>query len=268
MGTFKRQSYSSKFLRWLFWVALYVLIATVSSSLAQQTAGEKDDLEDLLLPGTEVFDLRYAHPNEVWSLFQAFELRPTSFKSHKSKIYARFQDPAEAKRARKLLQKLDVPPRQIQVDFKQVLASNLTYYKQSSIGQRKFVQPVPDQKLLDQLKQVFKFEHYHLIGESNLIVNAGAKGELQLGTDQALCLTSDSPVSIYVRENNVAFDVNHIDEGKGIIQLRTLKVWTVESGVLTTSLNIKNGDTVIVGSSAIDGTDTALIFIVKARTVD
>ena len=40
------------------------------------------------------------------------------------------------------------------------------------------------------------------------------------------------------------------------------------NGRLATSLNIKNGDTVIVGSSDIGGEGAALIFIVTARTSD
>ena len=65
-----------------------------------------------------------------------------------------------------------------------------------------------------------------------------------------------------------SFWLEFIDEGKGVIQLRDLKVLSPGSHVLNTSLNIKNGETVIVGRPVHDEDDIAIITVVSARTVD
>lgn len=228
------------------------------------------DLEGLLPPGVEMFHIKYLSIHDVTELLHAFEVEYESIKNYgRTKLFIRFKDPLSAVRARKLLARFDIPPRQIEVHLRQVLASNVVYYEKVDGVYRRFERPIPDEILRNQLKQAFKFKHYHLLGSGRSTSNAGSRSRPSVHVSSRLKLADASgDEALNFASTRAGFLMDFIDEGKGVIQLRDLNVLSLGSHSLNTSLNIKNGETVIVGSSVHEEDDIAIITVVTARTVD
>ncbi len=228
------------------------------------------DIEDLLPPGVEMFHLKYLSSPEVVELLRAFEIECESVRNYgRTKLFIRIKDPLSAVRARKLIARFDVPPRRIEIHLRQILASNAAFYEAVDGVKRMLYRPIPDQTLRDQLKQAFKFRHYNLLGSGRSISSAGSRSKSTLQSSSSLKLTDASGDEVLNFSRIWAnYWLEYIDEGKGVIQLRDLKYNPVRGIVLNASLNIKNGETVIVGSSAHDRDDIAIITVVTARTVD
>lgn len=289
----------------------------------QHRATPNEMWKDFLKPGVEVFEGNYVDWNTFLRLLQTFDIQAEFRGDYKNQWFLRFKDPADAERARQILKKIDVPPRRIVLQFQLVLASD-----KSPVEQK----PLTDPTLLNQLRQVFKFNSYRALDRAYLTLNSEENGTTSLaGRYQVSC----KPI--------------FIDEGKGVIKLRELtlsdmgvgfspaamvrppgempklpdlrklqelieaqkeklqerkrmeeaqkkmeeaqkrdeemqkraeeaqrKAFAFEgpkrvrtnSRLLTTSLNIKNGDTVIVGSSTVDEEDAALITIVTATVLN
>ncbi len=287
---------------------------------ARSSSSPNEMWKDFLKPGVEVFEGNYVDGNTFLRLLQAFDIQAEYRGDYKNQWFFRFKDPADVERARQLLKKIDIPPRQIVLSFQLVMASD-----------KPFIQPktTPDLSLLNRLKQVFKFNAYQVLDRGFLTLNAEGEGTMYLAG-----------------QYRIAFNTTFIDDGKGVIKLRALTLTDVgappaaaafPSGVmkkppdldklkeelekrsevlqqrseelskmsevvqqrseevkkkrdeatrksdyeglrrttlrgdnrlLTTSLNIKNGDTVIVGSSTIEDGSVALITIVTATVVE
>ena len=134
------------------------------------------DLEELLPPGVEMFNLKYLSGNEVMALLDAFEIEYESVKNYgRTKLFIRFKDSLSTVRARKLLAKFDIPPRRIKIHLRQILASNAVFYERVDGANRIFDRPIPDENLRNQLNQAFKFRHYNLLGSGSSTSNAGGR---------------------------------------------------------------------------------------------
>lgn len=239
-----------------------------ATGTADSTKGA--DLEELLPPGVEMFQLKYLTGSGVMELLRAFEIEFESIKSYgRTKLFIRFKDPLSAVRARKLLAKFDIPPRRIEIHLRRILASNVAFYETVDGKNRMFDRPIPDENLRNQLKQAFKFRHYNLLGSGRSTSNAGSRTMPSLkGSSTPKLVDRSGDKRLNVAPIRANFWLEFIDEGKGVIQLRDLRINSARGRVLNTSLNIKNGETVILGSSVHDGDDIAIITVVSARTVD
>ncbi len=254
-------------------LASVLYVATFSSPCnAKETADSTKgaELEELLPPGVEMFHIKYLPVPGVMELLRAFEIEYESAKNYgRTKLFIKFKNPSSAVRARKLLAKFDIPPRRIEIHLRQILASNVAFYVPVDGVNRRLHRPVPDETLRNQLKQAFKFRHYNLLGSSRSISNAGSRGMPSVkppSTPKLVDASGDKRLNFSGIRGSYWLDF--IDEGKGVIQLRDLIVNSAGGHVLNTSLNIKNGETVIVGSSVHDEDDIAIITVVSARTVD
>ena len=253
-----------------------LLAATVltSPAVAQQTGSAKGGIEDLLPVGTMIFEPRYLHPREVYTILTSL-IQCERINASESRIFVRFRDASDADRARKIIQKLDIAPRRVEVILRLVVASDAGLPQYDT---------VEDKALLNQLGSAFRFSHYQMLGRSQLIVDSGKMGEIQFGTGKVhggflqLEYVDISRDKKELRANaggRATFSVDFIDEGKGIIRLKDLCIWQQYHGgekggsrILNTSLNIKNGDTVVLGGGDTATRDAALIVVVTAKTLD
>ncbi|MDE3258934.1 MAG: hypothetical protein OYM47_13950 [Gemmatimonadota bacterium] len=252
--------------------AVLSIVAYASHCNAEGPADSTNaaDLEELLPPGVEMFHIKYLSRHHVMELLRAFEIEYESINNYgRTKLFIRFKNPLSAVRARKLIAKFDVPPRRIEIHLRQILASNAAFYEAVDGVKRMLDRPIPDQTLQDQLKQAFKFRHYNLLGSGRSISSAGSRSKSTLQSSSSLKLT-DASGDVVLNFSRIwaNFWLEYIDEGKGVIQLRDLKFNSAGEIVLNAALNIKNGETVIVGSSVHDRDDIAIITVVSARTVD
>ena len=252
-----------------------LLAATVltSPAVAQQTGSAKGGIEDLLPVGTMIFEPRYLHPREVYTILTSL-IQCERINASESRIFVRFRDASDADRARKIIQKLDIPPRRVEVILRLVVASDAGLPQYDT---------VEDKALLNQLGVAFRFKHYQMLGKSQLVVDSGKTGEIQFGTGKGYgtlqlqyASTSSGNKELQAQIGGRAtFGVDFIDEGKGIIRLKNLCIWQQYHGgekggsrILNTSLNIKNGDTVVLGGGDTATRDAALIVVVTAKTLD
>lgn len=254
-----------------------VAIATVlmASPFDAKSSGrpiKAADLEEFLPPGVEVFDLKYISIGDFAGILSVLELKTTKYtpsdQNGQTRVYIRFEDPSSAERARRLLAKLDIPPRRIEVRFLQVLASNESYYEWSR-GSRgdKYERPVPNESLLEQLKLAFKFRQFNLIHSFRMTLNAGINARTQSRPSRIQLGDASGEEKLNILSGHASFSLDFIDDGKGVIQIRNLSVQAAPH-VLNTSLNVKNGETIIVGSSSLIKGNNELITVVTARTVD
>lgn len=252
--------------------AVLAIVAYTSPCNAEGTADSTNaaDLEGLLPPGVEMFHIKYLSIRDVTELLHAFEVEYESVKNFgRTKLFIKFKNPLSAVHARKLLARFDIPPRQIEVHLRQVLASNVVYYEKVDGVYRRFKRPIPDEILRNQLKQAFKFRHYNLLGSGRSTSSAGSRSRPSVHISSRLKLADASGNEVLnFASTRAGFLMDFIDEGKGVIQVRDLNVLSLGSHSLNTSLNIKNGETVILGSSVHDEDDIAIINVVSARTVD
>ncbi len=249
-----------------------VLMASPSDAKSSGRSIRAADLEEFLPPGVEVFDLKYISTGDFAGLLSVLELKTTKFspsdQSGQTRVFIRFEDPSSAEIARRLLAKLDIPPRRIEVRFLQVLASNESYYEWSrgSKGD-KYERPVADESLLEQLKQAFKFRHFNLIDSFRMTLNAGINARTQNRPSRIQLGDASGEEKLDILSGHASFSLDFIDDGKGVIQIRNLSAQAA-THVLNTSLNVKNGETIIVGSSSLIKGNNELITVVTARTVD
>ncbi len=140
-----------------------------------------------------------------------------------------------------MINEIDVYPKQLLLEIKLIHASK----KGKLISEE-----IKD--LISKLKPLFAFSSYVLLDSVTLRTENGANAELLTGSSKYRFLCNP----------------RFIEEGKGIIRLEQLRLHISKDPILATSLNIKNGETVVVGSSNIIENETSLILVVTARTVD
>ena len=251
-------------------VVTIVAFASPCNATGTTDSTKTADLLELLPPGVEMFNLKYLSDSEAMALLRAFEIEYESARSYgRTKLFIRFKDPLTTVRTRKLLARFDIPPRRIEIHLRQILASNAAFYERVDGANRLFARPIPDETLRNQLNQAFKFRHYNLLGSGRSTSNAGSRTMPSLsGSSTPKLVDASGDNRLNVAPIRAHFWLEFIDDGKGVIQLRDLRIDSARGHVLKTSLNIKNGETVIVGSSVHDEDDIAIITVVSARTVD
>lgn len=193
--------------------------------------------------------------------------------------------------AQQMVKQIDVLPRQMHIEIKLIRASRTG----------KTISP-EIKGLISKLQSLFAFSSYELLDSISLIAESGAKTSLSTGGKYRVTCTPrfiDEGKGIIRLEDLKLIKLYQMsqsdtsataspffslkgndEEGSLSINIPNLfavalldklsKGEDVDFGepILTTSLNVKNGDTVIVGGSKIDGNETALITVVTAKTIE
>ena len=104
----------------------------------------------------------------------------------------------------------------------------------------------------DELRKVFQFRGYRLAGEAIVAVTSGSEVEQRLRTEDGMYLITGeidqiSPTGLRVRE---------------------AALWSEASGqVLRTTVNIRPGQTLVLGTSPKEGSTATLLLALRAETV-
>ena len=142
-----------------------------------------------------------------------------------------------------LILEYDVPPHQIRLDIQLVLATDDESARQ----------PFPKElePIKKKLSDLFRYSQYSLVGSTNALVFENEKCEMTMGN-----------VNYRVMINKVEYFIN-----AGVIKLSGFNL-AGKQAHLSTSVNISDGDTVILGKTSTSDPNEALITIVKAEVVE
>ncbi|MBM3239923.1 hypothetical protein FJZ31_26865 [Candidatus Poribacteria bacterium] len=159
--------------------------------------------------------------------------------------------PDDVKEVEELIKQLDTPLKQMEFRIILIVAS--------PEGTE-----MPPGEIWHKIFKLFKFTRYEILAD---VVLQGEEGEkVSAGAEMG------------EKRYMASFQPSFIDEGSGIIKLRSFSLdkagpetgfeFVGQSQLLSTTLNVKNDNTVIVGGSTIDGGGKALIVAVTAKTVE
>jgi hypothetical protein len=211
----------------------------------------------------KLFQVKYANVYQLANLFRAFgatvqpegDLKVISVRAPKEVLAA----------IEESLQRLDVP----QVPAKNV---QLEAYLLTASGQGSSVNiPADLEPVIKQLKSVFNYQGFRLLGTLYLLGRAGTPGSVS----GLLPPVSDStqPTSCTFRVHSAAIT----SEGKEpTIRINDLllqldfrdKGSMPRSAIITTSIDVHEGQKVVVGKANIDNADSALILILTAKVIE
>jgi hypothetical protein len=211
----------------------------------------------------KLFQVKYANVYQLANLFRAFgatvqpegDLKVISVRAPKEVLAA----------IEESLQRLDVP----QVPAKNV---QLEAYLLTASGQGSSVNiPADLEPVIKQLKSVFNYQGFRLLGTMSLIGRDGTPGSVS----GLLPPVSDStqPTSCTFRVRSVAITS---EEKEPTIRINDLvlqldfrdKLSMPRNAIISTSIDVHEGQKVVVGKANIDNADSALILILTAKVVD
>ena len=241
---------------WRLLLALAVTFALATPTLAQ-TQKTAETIEGLLPPQVGVFTLQNIDLDDFVRMLRLMNINAETGHTLANKHYIRFNKTEHVEQARKVLKRLDTP-------FKNIgLRISLVHAKDKDKDKGPTTKPVADPAITEQLKQLFNFDTYNVLSTSYLVAKSGQKAAMGL-----------EGLPIYI--NNLGtraprFEVetvpSFIDEGGGVIRLQKLEIERVNpsnsserTALLETTLNIKNGESVIVGGSMLEG-ETYVVII-------
>jgi hypothetical protein len=197
---------------------------------------------------TKVFSIKYKDPREIRRLigplvFDDFSSSHTiSDNPSLGTLTVRARVDVLRKMEELILQ-YDVPPTQIRLDVQLVAASN-----DASVSQ-----PFPEElnPIKKKLSDLFRYSQYALVGSTNTLIFENEGCQMAMGKNKY-------KVSI----EQVEYFIN-----SGVIKLSRFQM-SGENAHLSTSVNISDGDTVILGKTSTSDPHEALITIVKAEVVE
>jgi hypothetical protein len=211
----------------------------------------------------KLFQVKYANVYQLANLFRAFgatvqpegDLKVISVRAPKEVLAA----------IEESLQRLDVP----QVPAKNV---QLEAYLLTASGQGSSVNiPADLEPVIKQLKSVFNYQGFRLLGTMSLLGRDGTPGSVS----GLLPPVSDStqPTSCTFRVRSVAITS---EEKEPTIRINDLvlqldfrdKLSMPRNAIISTSIDVHEGQKVVVGKANIDNADSALILILTAKVVD
>ena len=250
-------------------IFICALITAVCGSIlaAPARAQDEDRIEEILPPKVGIFEFQSITIQEFMGMLKVMGVRTNMGESIGGKHYIRFGSAEELARARDILARIDVPSKDIALHVQLVLATDNTIDALN----------LPDDDgIRGQLRELFKFPRYYILSSSYLVAKSGQLVESYL--EGVPRLTDEQPNEtrhLYEPQHKVeVFKVYvepaFIDEGPGVIRVHNFSITRTAPEparrLLKTTLNIKNGNTIIVGGSNID--ERTYVVIVRAEVME
>lgn len=241
-------------------IFICALITAVGSSIltAPVQAQDEDRIEDILPPKVGLFEFQSITLQEFIGMMKVMGLRTDTGESIGGKHYIRFASAEELARARDILARIDVPSKDIALHVQLILATD---------NEIDALNLPDDDGIRGQLREIFKFPRYYILSSSYLVAKSGQQVESYLeGVPLDKNIHPDHKVEVF----SFYVEPTFIDEGHGVIRVHNFSVARQlpypPRKVLKTTLNIKNGNSIIVGGANIDERTYAVI--VKAEVLE
>ena len=241
-------------------IFICALITAVSSSIltAPVRAQDGDRIEEILPAGVGLFEFQSVTLQEFIGMLKVMGIRTSTGESIGGKHYIRFGSAEELARARDILARIDVPLKDIALHVQLILATG---------NEIDAVNLPDDDGIRGQLRDLFKFPRYYILSSSYLVAKSGQQVESYL---EGVQLDKNIHPRHKVEVFNYYVEPTFIDEGQGVIRVHDFSVARTRPEpvrrLLNTTLNIKNGNSVIVGGSNID--ERTYVVIVKAEVME
>jgi hypothetical protein len=197
---------------------------------------------------TKVFAISYKDPREIRELIGplVFDDGSASHTISDNPALGTLTVRARAdilKQIEELIAQYDIPPNQIRLDVQLIAANGGETAKQSF--------PRELSPIKKKLTDLFKYKQYKLVGSGNALV-----------FENESCQMSISGAAYRVAIRQIDFLLN-----AQVIKLSGFELQGNQAR-LSTTLNVKNGDTVIIGKTSTDNPNEALITVVKAEVIN
>ena len=216
--------------------------APVTITLKDRATAEAEYRSQLEL---RQFTLEYKRAEDIYELIEPFLVPEKSKVSQRLNALTVMASPDNMEEIESIIREHDTPPKQVWAEVLLIEASNKEAAKG---GTPEEIKPV-----VDKLKGLFKYKSYAVIGRAE---GMGMEtSALEFGTPGG----TDSPTIFRVKTGLVL-------TGQ-VVQLQRLTIDVAKPlhNQILTSINIKNGETLILGASRNDEADSALITVVKAK---
>ena len=254
-------------------IFICALITAVGISIltAPAQAQNGDRIEEILPAGVGLFEFQSITLQEFIGMMKVMGLRVSTGESIGGKHYIRFGSAEELARARDILARIDVPLKDIALHVQLILATdNENIPDDDGIRGRQLdprVGAPDDDGIRGQLRELFKFPRYYILSSSYLVAKSGQQVESYLeGVPLDNIIHPDHKVEVF----NFYVEPTFIDEGEGVIRVHNFSVARElpypPRRMLKTTLNIKNGNSIIVGGSNID--ERTYVVVVKAEVME
>jgi len=148
------------------------------------------------------------------------------------------------KKIKEMVHKYDVPPKQVWLEVRLILASS-----EKKQGPK---MPKRLETVAKQLKTLFRYESYDILDDARVLAY------------------EDKECFSMIGEGNYQMKINKLEYKNvngGLIKLNRFSLSSSNRDMLATTVNIPNGDTVILGASNIAAAGKALIVAVTAKTL-
>ena len=241
-------------------IFICALITAVCGSIlaAPARAQDGDRIEEILPPKVGIFEFQSITIQEFMGMLKVMGVRTNMGESIGGKHYIRFGSAEELARARDILARIDVPSKDIALHVQLVLATD---------NKIDAVNLSDDDGIRGQLRELFKFPRYYILSSSYLVVRSGQQVELYL---EGVQLNEKMHPRYKAEVFGFYVEPTFIDEGPGVIRVHNFSITRTAPEptrrLLKTTLNIKNGNSVIVGGSNID--ERTYVVIVKAEVME
>ena len=200
---------------------------------------------------TKIYKIRYRDPREIFQVITPFlntyDWVKTTVSPQLKTITVKDRQNIHHKIAR-VIKQYDVPLKKVWLEVMILRAS------QNGDEKQKYSKDID--KIVKKLQSLFKFEKYQVTGN---VDGLGLEGS-SVAFESAAALP-------FLGQIRVQTTIGYADE---IIKLNNLSVSTSskQGNILATTVNIANGETVILGASSGDQSQGSLITVVTARVIE
>lgn len=236
--------------------AILILLAATACLLAQKAEFV-----------TKIYQLKSVDPKRLANLLQPFsphsiradeELRSITIDLNKDSI-------AEIE---EMIRRFDVPPPPVK-------NIEVTIYLLSALGQPSATAiPAELEGVVKQLKGMFTYKGYQLIDTMVMRTRAGQGGEASGVVDNASKVQAKTISQIKFRSASPSTDdkgrtirIDGLKVGLKVPVVTDGKVQYIDTGI-STDVDIREGQKVVVGKANMDGSDRASIVVLSAKAVD
>lgn len=208
-------------------------------------------LNPVVVPIKWDFQISHRNPENIFSLLRShFGTKKVHNLSPTLRTISVLAPPEDIEEMKKLVKKYDSPLKQVWVE--------VVIIEASGNGSKKPKLPPELSSIVDKLQSLFKFGRYEVIGRADAMGLEGAT--ISFGTGYS---EEEKSKSIFEARARIGY-------ADDIIKLENLSVHVVKPSrsELATSINIRNGETVILGASRGDALSGSLITVVRAQVAE
>lgn len=233
-------------------LALAFAFPTVAVA-GDEAAARRGDVETR----TEVVTVKHIEAHQAQQVLRPFSSRDVGRldSNDELSLLTIVDRPALVARMLEVLAEIDRPRAQLKLDVYLVVAGPKV---------RAGTPPGPElDAVLDELRNLFAYDTYSVMDRGTILMTAGQEASLQVGGSEGWQLDVTS------REQGTEGD-------RFGLNVHLYKSWEVEGSggvfkrdtIVSTSLEVKDGQTSVVGASKLDGDDRALITILRTRVIE